>query len=174
MAIYRELFFNNIRSLLARNYPVLRKLHSDDHWDRFIRQFMQIHQSKTPYFLELPEEFLNFLRDEYQHQVDDLPFLVELAHYEYIELALSISTETNNLEGVDPAGDLLANIPVKSALTWVYAYEYPVHRISTDFQPGSPADQPVYLAVYRQADDKVGFLELNPITASLLNAIEDE
>ena len=26
MAIYRELFFNNIRSLLARNYPVLRKV----------------------------------------------------------------------------------------------------------------------------------------------------
>ncbi len=173
MAIYRDLFFNNIRSLLARNYPVLRKLHSDDHWDRFIRQFMQIHQSKTPYFLELPEEFLKFLRDEYEHQVDDFPFLVELAHYEYIELALSISTETNNLEDVDPAGDLLANIPVKSVLTWVYAYQYPVHRISKDFQPERPEDQPVYLAVYRQADDGVGFLDLNPVTASLLNAVDE-
>ena len=173
MAIYRKLFFNNLRSLLSKNFPVLRKLHDNDHWDRFIRRFMQIHQAKTPYFLELPEEFLSFLRNEYEHQVDDFPFLVELAHYEYIELALSISTDSNNLDGVDPDGDLLANIPVKSVLTWVYAYQYPVHRISKTYQPTQPEDQPVYLAVYRLSDDKVGFLELNPITASLLNAIDE-
>ncbi len=173
MAIYRELFFNNLRNLLGKTFPVLRKLHDDEHWDRFIRQFMQVHQAKTPYFLELPEEFLNFLRNEYEHQVDDFQFLVELAHYEYIELALSIATESNNLEEVDPDGDLLANIPVKSVLTWVYAYQYPVHRISSDFLPTQPDDQPVYLAVYRKTDDKVGFLELNPVTAGLLNAIEE-
>jgi len=173
MSIYRELFFNNLRNLLGKTFPVLRKLHDDGHWDRFIRQFMQNHHAKTPYFLELPEEFLNFLRNEYEHQVDDFPFLTELAHYEYIELALSVSTESNNLDGVDPDGDLLANIPVKSVLTWAYAYQYAVHRISPDFLPTQAEDQPVYLAVYRQADDKVGFLELNPVTANLLNAIEE-
>jgi hypothetical protein len=173
MSIYRELFFNNLRNLLGKTFPVLRKLHDDEHWDRFIRQFMQKHHAKTPYFLELPEEFLNFLRDEYEHQVDDFPFLTELAHYEYIELALSVSTESNNLDGVDPDGDLLANIPVKSVLTWAYAYQYAVHRISPDFLPTQAEDQPVYLAVYRQPDDKVGFLELNPVTANLLNAIEE-
>jgi len=173
MSIYRDLFFNNLRNLLSKTFPVLRKLHDDKHWDRFIRQFMQNHHAKTPYFLELPEEFLNFLRNEYEHQVDDFPFLTELAHYEYIELALSVSTESNNLDGVDPNGDLLANIPVKSVLTWAYAYQYAVHRISTDFQPMQAEDQPVYLAVYRQSNDKVGFLELNPVTASLLNAIEE-
>ena len=173
MSIYRDLFFNNLRNLLGKTFPVLRKLHDDKHWDRFIRQFMQNHHAKTPYFLELPEEFLNFLRNEYEHQVDDFPFLTELAHYEYIELALSVSTDSNNLDGVDPNGDLLANIPVKSVLTWAYAYQYAVHRISTDFQPTQAEDQPVYLAVYRQSNDKVGFLELNPVTASLLNAIEE-
>ena len=173
MAIYRKLFFNNLRNLLAKNFPVLRKLHSDEHWDRFIRQFMQNHQAKTPYFLELPEEFLNFLRNEYEQQDDDFPFLLELAHYEYIELALSISTESNEMDDVDPEGDLLTNIPVKSVLTWVYAYQYPVHRISKEFLPTEPAEQPIYLAVFRQSDDKVAFLELNSVSARLLNAIEE-
>ncbi len=173
MAIYRNLFFNNLRSLLSKTFPVIRKIHSDEHWDRFIRQFMQIHQAKTPYFLELPEEFLNFLSKEYEHQADDFPFLNELAHYEYIELALSISTESNDLDGVDPDGDLLSNIPVKSVLTWPFAYQYAVHRISPSFKPTEAEAQPVYLAVYRQENDKVGFLELNPVTASLLNAIEE-
>ncbi|MFQ5608706.1 MAG: DUF2063 domain-containing protein [Woeseiaceae bacterium] len=170
MAIYRNLFFNNLRNLLAKNFPVLRKLHDDAHWNRFIRSFMQNHQAHTPYFLQLPEEFLSFLQTGYEMQDDDFPFLVELAHYEYIELALAISENENDMDGVDPNGDLLENVPVKSALAWVYAYQYPVHRISKEFLPAESAPQPVYLAVYRRADDKVGFLELNPVSAALLDA----
>jgi len=172
MAIYRELFFNNIRNLLSNMFPVLKKLHTTDKWESMIRQFMQKHRAETPYFLQLPQEFLDFLQNEYRPQDDDYPFLVELAHYEYIELALSISEDSNDLSGIDPDGDLLANVPVKSALTWVYAYQYPVHRISPDNLPTETAEQPVYLAVYRRDNDKVSFLELNPITARLLEAIE--
>lgn len=173
MAIYTKLFFNNLRSLLATFFPVLRKIHDDRHWARFIRGFMQKHVAKTPYFLQLPEEFLDFLKNEYELQDDDYPFLTELAHYEYIELALSVSTNENDLSGVNPDGDLLAGEPVKSELAWVYAYNYPVHRISPDFRPAEPEAQPVYLAVYRLSDDQVGFLELNPVSAALLNAIEE-
>lgn len=173
MAIYRELFFNNIRSLLSQMFPVLSKLHSDRHWRLLIRGFMQHHRAQTPYFLELPAEFLDFLQNEYQPGPDDFPFLAELAHYEYIELALSVSEESNDLEGVNPDGDLLAGVPVKSALAWVYAYRYPVHRISAEYLPDSTAEQPVYLAVYRDSNDEVGFLELNAVTAGLLNAIDE-
>ncbi len=105
MAIYRELFFNNLRSLLSSTFPVLKKLHADDKWRRLIRQFMRKHQAQTPYFLELPAEFLNFLQNEYELEDDDFPFLVELAHYEYIELALSVSDESNDTENIDPDGD---------------------------------------------------------------------
>jgi hypothetical protein len=173
MAIYRELFFNNLKSLLSSMFPVLKKLHSDEHWNHLVRSFMQRHQAKTPYFLELPAEFLEFLQNEYEPGPDDFPFLVELAHYEYIEIALSISEDVNDPEGVDAHGDLLSGVPVKSVLAWVYAYRYPVHQISAEFLPDSPAEQPVYLAVYRSSDDKVRFLELNAVTAGLLNAIQD-
>ena len=173
MAVYRELFFNNLRSLLASTFPVLNKLHDDQKFRRMVRKFMQKHQAKTPYFLQLPAEFLAFLQHEYEPEDDDFPFLTELAHYEYIELALSISEDDNDMQGVNPEGDMLEGIPVKSALTWVYAYQYPVHRISKEFLPNSPEEQPVYLAVYRGSDDKVGFLELNPVTAGLLNAIDE-
>ena len=173
MAIYRELFFNNIRSLLANMFPVVKKLHTADKWNGFVRQFMKLHRAETPYFLQLPQEFLHFLQEEFQPDDDDFPFLVELAHYEYIELALSISENENDLTDIDPDGDLLADRPVKSELAWTYGYNYPVHRITTDYLPDSPAEQPVYLTVYRRADDSVGFLEMNPMTAQLLNAVAD-
>lgn len=173
MAVYRELFFNNIRNLLATMFPVIRKLHSDDQWHAKIRQFMQHHCAETPYFLQLPQEFLAFLQNEYEMQEDDYPFLLELAHYEYVELALSISEEENNLDGIDPDGDPLQQVPVKSVLAWIYAYQYPVHRIKKDYTPAEPAEQPVFIAVYRRGDDSVGFLELNPVTARLLEAIDN-
>jgi hypothetical protein len=99
--------------------------------------------------------------------------LLELAHYEYVELALSVSTAKNDLQDIDPDGDLLANMPVKSALTWAFAYHYPVHRISPEFLPTEPSEQAVYLALYRDSNDKVRFLELNAVTAGLLDAIEN-
>lgn len=173
MAIYRELFFNNLFSLLGTMFPVLRKIHSDAEWRRLIRGFMKHHKAETPYFLQLPEEFLAFLQDEYEPREDDHEFLVELAHYEYIELALSVSTDENDMTDVDPDGDLLAQVPVKSILAWAFAYHYPVQRISPDYLPTEPAEQPVYLVVFRRNDDKVRFLELNAVTAALLDAIEN-
>ncbi len=173
MAIYRELFFNNLYNLLATFFPVIRKICSDEQWRHAIREFMKVHRAKTPYFLQLPEEFLTFLQEEYRDLDDDLPFLTELAHYEYAELALRVSTDENDLNGIDPDGDMLTGTPVKSTLAWAYAYHYPVHRISEDYLPTAPSEQPVYLAIYRRSDDKVGFLELNAVSAALLDDIEN-
>ncbi len=173
MAIYRNLFFNNLRNLLATFYPVLRKLHDDDHWKRFIRQFMVVHKAQTPYFLQMPEEFLNFLRDEYEAQDDDYPFLVELAQYEYADLELRVSDTVNDMEGVVPDGNLLDGVLVKSALSQMFAFHYPVHRISTDYKPTEASSEPHFITMYRKSDDKVGYLEMNPITAGLLNAVEE-
>lgn len=172
MAIYRNLFFNNLFSLLGTFFPVLRKIHSDDQWRRFVRGFMQHHKAETPYFLQLPQEFLGYLQNEFEAADDDYPFLLELAHYEYAELELSVSEEENAADAVDPDGDLLTGVPVKSSLSWSFAYRYAVHRISPAFLPDEPEEQPVYLALYRDSDDSVGFLELNAVTAALLDAIE--
>ena len=74
---------------------------------------------------------------------------------------------------VEPNGDLLDGRPVQSRLSRLYAYRFPVHRISTDFIPDSPGEQPTYLVIYRKADDRLGFMELNPVTARLLELIGD-
>ena len=173
MAVYRKLFFNNLFSLLGTFFPVMRKIHSDDDWRRFIRGFMVRHQAQTPYFLQLPEEFLAYLQNEFEPTDSDFPFLLELAHYEYAELALSVSEDETDLSGVDADGDLLAGVPVKSALAWAYAYNYPVHRISPEYLPTASETAPAFLALYRDRNDAVGFLELNAVTAALLDDIEN-
>ena len=172
LAIYRDLFFNNIRNLVSQTFPVLKKLHDKDKWERFIRLFMSKHQAQTPYFLEIPKEFLEFLQNDYEHEDSDYPFLVELAHYEWVELALSVSDEENDAD-IDASGDLLERVPVKSKLAWLFAYEFPVHRIAEDFRPTDKPSQPTFLAICRKANDDMDFMELNPVTARLLEMIGD-
>lgn len=172
MAIYRELFFNNLRNLIGQTFPVLKKLHSKGKWESFIREFMVRHEASTPYFLEIPQEFLKFLQEEHVADDSDFPFLIELAHYEWVELALSVTDEENDMTGVNSEGDLLDGIPVKSRLAWMFAYQFPVHRISTDYIPTEPGEQPTFLAVCRKSSEDMDFMELNPVTARLLEMID--
>ena len=171
MAIYRNLFFNNLRNLLGSTFPVLKKLSGKERWGELIREFMAVHQSQTPYFLEIPKEFLAFLEHEHKPTSDDFPFLLELAHYEWVELALSVSTDSDDLTNVDQDGDLLEHAPAMSVLAWPLAYRYPVHRISETFQPAEPGEQASYLAIYRDAQGEISFMELNAVTAGLLDKI---
>ena len=173
MEIYRSLFFNNLFNLLSNTFPVLRKIHEADAWRRLVRLFMIHHQAQTPYFLQIPSEFVQFVQTEYPGKDEDFPFLAELAHYEWAELELSVSTEENDLGNVDPDGDLLAGVPVKSVLSRVLGYQFPVQNISRDFLPDTPGEQPTFIAVYRDAHDELGFMELNTVTARLLQLIEE-
>ena len=172
MAIYRELFFNNLHSLLSQTFPVLKKLHNAERWRTLVRKFMVRHQAQTPYFLEIPAEFLAFLQNEFEPDEQDFPFLVELAHYEWVELALSVSEEDNDTDNIFPDGDLLQGVPVRSALCWVFPYKFPVHRINSKYQPSKPGAQPTILAICRKANDDMDFMELNPVTARLLELIQ--
>ncbi len=169
LGIYRELVYNNIESLIATVFPVLRSLLPNSHWHSMVRDFIQHHECKTPYFLEISEEFLHYLAQERGVREGDPVFLLELAHYEWIELALDVSEES-----IPPAGDLPADVmaakPRVSPLVAVLAYQYPVHKISPQYQPQLP--EPVHLVVYRNRADKVCFMETNPLTQRLLSLLQ--
>jgi hypothetical protein len=47
-----------------------------------------------------------------------------------------------------------------------------VHRIAKDYQPTEPGEALTFLVVCRKANDDMDFLELNPVTARLLELIE--
>jgi hypothetical protein len=172
MGIYRELFYNNVESFLCSSFPVLRQLMDGDSWHALARDFFARHRCHSPLFLEIPREFLSYLDEERGEREDDLPFLRELAHYEWVELALSVA-ETADQTAFDPDGDLLENVPVLSSAAWPLAYRYPVHRISPDFQPQHAGEQATYLLAYRDKQDDVGFIELNPVSARLFSLLQE-
>ncbi len=173
MGIYRDLFYNNVEGFLSNTLPVLRELMSDEDWHRMARAFFAQHHSHSPYFLDIPREFITWLTEEREPQADDLPFLAELAHYEWIELALSVAELSDAGRTVDEDIDLLTGIPLVSELAWPLTYLFPVHRIQPDFQPREPDETPSNFIIYRDSDDEVHFLELNPVSARLFGLIRD-
>ena len=173
IGIYRELLYNNVEGFLSRGFPVIRSIYNDDNWHRMVRDFFSRHKSQSPYFLEISQEFLSYLQNEREAQPEDPAGLLELAHYEWVELALNVSNENITLDGINANGDLLTGHPVLSPLAWSLTYQFPVHKMGPDYLPEQPPEQATYLVVYRNRNDKVKFMEINPVTARLIYLLEE-
>ncbi|KAF1696115.1 DNA-binding domain-containing protein [Pseudoxanthomonas koreensis] len=167
MAVYRELFFNNITGLLGGNFPVIRRTLGEDAWRALVRRFYAGHAARTPLFPELAREFIRFL----EACGDDAgpPWLLELAHYEWIELAVQV--DDSPLPAHDPGGDLLEGVPVVSPWIRALAYRWPVHTIGPQHRPDEAPATPTLLLVRRDHDGQARFAAISPLVYRLLELL---
>lgn len=169
MRIYRKLVYNNIEGFLLSCFPVLRKVLGTRRWGRLVRAFLAIHRSHSPFFRQIPDEFIQFLQMEWTSPADYPEFMLELAHYEWIELALSISINVPDWKGIDPEGSLLEQRPVLNPVLANLRYLWPVHRIGPRARI-MPAE--TYLLVFRDTSDQIQFTEINAFTSRLVRLLE--
>lgn len=171
VSVYSELIFNNVSALLSDFFPVIKSLLTADEWRALVRDFFIGHQAETPYFPKVAEEFVHYLSSRQQPE-GDLPFLLELAHYEWVELHL-YTHEAELPEAPVPVDALMTRPLALSDLVEPLAYRFPVHRISPAFVPTAPADTPTHLMVFRDAGDSVRFFELQPLSFEFLAALRE-
>jgi hypothetical protein len=172
MRIYNELVYNTIEGFVAGGFPVLRALLDDAAWHAMVREFVATHRCHTPYFLRISEEFIAFLAEP-RPSLALPPFAHELAHYEWVELALDVAEDVAPEDGLDPGGDLLQGKPVLNPLLFALSYVWPVHRIGREYRPDTAPPEPTRLIVYRNRDLEVKFLESNVLTLRLLELLAD-
>jgi uncharacterized protein len=170
LKVYRELVYNNIERFISAGFPVLRSLYNDGQWRELVQGFLEGHRCSTPYFLEISQEFIHYLVEGHRPRPCDPPFAAELAHYEWVELALDVADAEP--PPPPPPGDPLALVPRLSPLAWLLSYAYPVHRVGPALRPSSPGE-PTFLVVYRGRDEAVGFVELNAASARLLQQVQE-
>ena len=172
MAVYREVFYNNIEDQLGNAFPVIKSILGEEDWHALVRDFYHTHESHTPIFSEIPQEFISYLELERNNESDP-PFLIELAHYEWVELALAFMDEKLDLNKININGDLFNDIPVLSPTAWPLSYDWPVHQLSADNLPEELPAAPTMLVVYRDDQDEIHFMEINIVTARLLALIKE-
>ncbi|PMG76282.1 DUF2063 domain-containing protein [Shewanella sp. 10N.286.51.B7] len=170
MTVYRELFFNNVDGFVSGAFPVLKSLYTDDAWRKLIQAFFVSFDCKTPIFIEISQEFIAFLQTCYQTVDYDPAFMVELAHYEWLELYIATVFDNENEQPL--SAEMITELPLSlSSKATVTQYHYEVQHISVDYQPTEPSEQAYSFCVYRDVDDEVVFLQLNPLTAQVLGFI---
>lgn len=167
LAVYAGLLYNKFDESLTACFPVLHTLLEPVRWRALVKDFIAGHRCLSPYYRQIPDEFVQYLQDERQSE-DDPPFLAELAHFEWIELVLSISEAepvvAEPLSETQLLDTALAFAPVMRLLHYVW----PVQKINRAFQPDKPPTEATHILGFRDADEQVRFIALNPATAQLL------
>lgn len=178
LKIYRELFFNNVEGFISGTFPVLKSLVNEHTWLKLVRLFFQQHQAETPYFLEISEEFLAFLQQHLasfsEHEIQLPAYALELAHWEWMEL-LADRTDTSVDAVSHTFNNKMAEIDISAYYTivetaWGVSYQYPVHKAAPGVEL-SPS--PTCLIIYRNTQDLVGFVEVNPMSLALFDALKN-
>jgi len=164
MAIYREIVFNNLLSVVSACFPVCVRIVGKTAWRRLVKQYLATQACGSPLFRDIPKEFLRFITE---HTLLAQPIL-QLAHYEWAELAVSQMPVGNAPLSQQP--DLLNGFIVLADAHRLLAYDYPVHVMSKNM--ATPAAQPTHLLMYLNLALEVRFILLNSATFQLLHLLK--
>lgn len=168
MAVYKRLFYDNIESFCARTFKTFRAIANDEYWHTLIRSFIKSHRCSTPYFREIPNEFLQFLVDRGEPD-EHYPFMIELCHFDLVRIELYFAPES--IQGKNRLTSLDARIQ-RSPLVRLLSYQWPVHKIDEDFEVSSTPTEPTWLIAFRDRKSNVEFLVSNPRTVRMLEILE--
>lgn len=195
MAVYREIVFQNFAASVSACFPVLRSVLGVRVFKRVLRDCFRDGSFQSPLFQDIPAAFVAYLQSRTPSVAppasaldgvvtapvltaplaSSLPaYAAQLAHYEWLELALSRQVTAASMGDPAPRIDTPAALASHVlALTEAHAlaeYDFPVHTISRRHH--APPPTPTQLLVYRNADHHVRFIVLNALTALLLAQIK--
>lgn len=162
--LYRELARNNLLAPLENTYPVLRALLGPEAWSEATAKFLQDRPFSSPYYRDIAPTFAAWLA-ETGWGGGRWPALLELAHYEWIELQISRWPDEvvamDLLDQPSPEARLVLDAAVR-----VVSYAHAVHR-ATESEP-CPQPGSVHLLLHRDREGDFAVLELTGATAALL------
>lgn len=173
MQVYRELFFNNVMGFISNGFPVLKSLYTEDQWRILVQAFFSQHDCKSPIFIDIAGEFLDFLQFQYSPMDSDPPFMLELAHYEWLELRVATAQQDSRQVLIGKEDITYRNLCL-AATASVAQYQYPVQQIRSDYRPSEPLVNPVYFCLYQDEVGDVGFLQLTPLSAQVLGYLTEK
>lgn len=167
LAVYADLLYNKFDESLSACFPVINRILGETSWRALVLEFIARHPCRTPYYRRIPDEFMHYLRHD--RPVDSaLPFLGDLAHFEWVELQLAV-TEGHPIawQAVDDQ-QLLDEVPVYASVMQLLHYQWPVEEIGPDYLPTQEPEDISYILGFRNDMDQVQFIALTTATAELV------
>jgi len=159
---YRRLIRNNIHNAMEQAFPISFTVLSEEQWNTLINDFHAKHPASTPQVWKLPHEFYQFVKENNYAEHFSLPFLDDLLHFEWIEIAV------HTMEDIAPPpckkeGILLTDKIVVHPEHQLIRLTYPVHLYAAEEALQHPGDY--FLLTFRTRDFDVRFVDLPALHA---------
>lgn len=167
LAVYVDLLYNKFDESLSACFPVLQSILEAAQWRALVQDFIAEHRCLSPYYRQIPDEFVLYLQNERQ-VASDPPFLAELAHFEWIELVLSISDAEPYDIALLSDEQLLDAVLHFTPVMRLLHYIWPVQEINRILQPSELPATATHILGFRAADEEVRFIALNAITGRFI------
>lgn len=163
VSVYTEIVFNNIYETISATFPISIKMLGSKKWKKLIRGFMVDYHCLTPYFKELPYEFIKYLKLNKKR----LPLhIIDLMHYEWLELFIYMHEDiiVNKSSSVDFFNEIIVLNPILV----LGRYDFAVHKMYSD---APIIKTPTNMIVYRKIDLSVGFIEVNELVSVMIGSL---
>ncbi len=154
--VYIRLIRNNIHSFIDRCYTETLQYFDSEEWGRLKEGFVRDARAQTPYFQEIPGEFLQYCQS--LPLSDDLLALMDFEHTQL----LAETTHTDSQEVHTDSDDLAYTL---SPAAFVRRYQYDV---TDELQEAETA-----VLVWRDKEDDVMYQTLNDFDALLLETLAE-
>ncbi|MBU2842489.1 HvfC family RiPP maturation protein [Acidithiobacillus thiooxidans] len=174
--IYRELMVGNFDAALRACFPLWIRCLGEAQYVRWRDAFIAEHACRSPFFRQIPDEFMAYLSQTPERLQQDLPYALELAHLEWLELALGVAqADTLPEQTVSESQDPWISPLRLNAVHALVQYAYPVQQLilRPTFSAAPVLDpNPVSLYLYRDRDDAVQMLEPDALSLQILVSLD--
>ena len=169
LALYRDLGRANLEEAVENIFPITQAVLGDA-WDECIAAFLANRNLTTPFYRDIAPTFVEWLGSS-RWGLDRWPFLLPMAHFEFVEVMVLRSPTEPPVESLDTEPTPNCRLVLNGA-TQVMNYAFAVHKANQEFPV--PEELPTYLLAYRDAGDEFQVLELTPATAALMVRGQEE
>lgn len=167
---YRRLVFNVIFDTLSSAYPISRK-QIGSKWKSLVDRFFSFNKCENYQVWRMPQEFISYVEENERDLVRQMPFLLDLLFFEWIEIEL-YSEEDIELENYSEHGNWLKDRIVLNPHFRIIQLEYPVYKVDCKLTEDNKGLY--YLLIFRDLEElKVRFLELSSLFAEAIVQVND-
>lgn len=172
MKTYQRLVFSNIQNTLEKAYPITKELLKKDEWEGLTRDFFAAYPIKSPHLWEMPKDLYLFVKEEGHPLEHAFPFLEDLLHFEWLEIAFFIMPD-HPCQEVNSTGHLVEDPLVLNPEHRIVSFAYPVFRQNIRGCIENKGNY--FLLVYRTHKAKeVRYFELSPLHVVLWEKVKEE
>jgi hypothetical protein len=168
LLVYRELVHDTLRNTVLLAIPrTMARL--GPVFDEYLARFLAERGPRTHYLRDVTSELLDFCAPLFRADPRVPAYALDLARHEALKIEVAASADAVR-SGTDEL-DLESVLLFAPSLVVVH-YAYAVHRLPLEVEDRTePPAEPTALAVYRDPNHEVRYLELTKVAASLLSLL---